>query len=138
MIGMVLGVSEFEFGFSSHLCQVASRCGSIGAESSLFCLFYFILFYFAVLRNCQRCCRTLRLTVQKHHSIRNKELFYSLLGILSLLTNILDVIKHFDPYWEPVKGIILWKRAHVIPWKLGRSLKGSDPMAESQCTISLL
>jgi len=85
--GMVLGtVSEFEFGFSSHLCHVASRCGSIGAESSLFCLFYFV-----VLRNCQRCCRTLRLTVQKHHSIRNKELFYSLLGILSLLTNILDV-----------------------------------------------
>jgi len=74
-------------------------------------LFYFILF-----------CRTLRLTVQKHHSIRNKELFYSLLVILSLLTNILDVIKHFDPYWEPVKGIILWKRANVFPWKLGRSL----------------
>jgi hypothetical protein len=55
------------------------------------CFVYFILFYFVVLRNCQRCCRTLRLTVQKHHSIRNKELFYSLLGILSLLTSILDV-----------------------------------------------
>jgi len=44
------------------------------------CFVYFILFYFVVLRNCQRCCRTLRLTVQKHHSIRNKELFYSLTG----------------------------------------------------------